>query len=112
MHTRRRPSASPAAQRPQGGALTQRWDTHARSWGVGKELADLPSGVALDRLHDEVSAHDRQVRRTSATSTLYPIFLDFALQILYSAFEYFIPSALHALDGWFDFNIWHKANTL
>ncbi len=34
-----------AAQRPEGSALTQRRDTHARSWGVGKSRADLPSGV-------------------------------------------------------------------
>jgi hypothetical protein len=36
-----------AAQRPQGGAVTQRRETDARCLCIGKQLADLPSGARL-----------------------------------------------------------------
>ncbi len=48
MRRCRRPSASQAAQHPEGSALMQRWHTYARFPCVGIGRADLPSGARSD----------------------------------------------------------------
>ncbi len=49
LNTRRTAQRVKAAQRPKGGAVTQRRETDARCLCIGKQLADLPSGERIKK---------------------------------------------------------------
>ncbi len=61
----RRPSASQAAQRPEGSALTRRWDTTTRYPCVGKQIADLPSGERANAFTNDEKLDYRYEQNTA-----------------------------------------------